>query len=198
MKVKCAILIPVAASALLVAGCSSGSSDSVPTSLTITQATPAMEGGVCPEADPAVTTGPQWTISGATGKLAVAAATDTAGPLIKVTAPFSVDETQVKTLEAGTGKEITDEMAVNVCYEGVDGRDGQVFDSSFQRGTPLRLRTDGVVPGFRRALVGQRVGASVAVAMTPDDGYPDGSPDGTIKPGDTIIFVLKIMAAEKV
>ncbi|EGD55785.1 FKBP-type peptidyl-prolyl cis-trans isomerase [Gordonia neofelifaecis] len=133
---------------------------------------------------------------GTTGTLEVAAATDSAGPLIKVTPPFSVDETQVKTLVTGTGDEITDDSIVNVCYEGVDGRDGQTFDSTYQKGSPARLHADGVVPGFRRALVGQQVGASVAVAMTSADGYPDGSPDGTIKPGDTIVFVLKIMAAE--
>lgn len=198
MKATSAILIPAAACALLLTGCSSGSSDTASTSLTVTQASATMDGGVCPEADPPSTTDVQWTVSGTTGSLAVAGSTDTAGPLINVTTPFSVDETQVKTLTPGTGAEITDEMAVNVCYEGVDGRDGQAFDSSYQRGTPARLRPDSVVPGFRRALVGQKVGASVAVAMTPDDGYPDGSPDGTIKSGDTIVFVLKIMAAETV
>ncbi|GAA2378766.1 MULTISPECIES: FKBP-type peptidyl-prolyl cis-trans isomerase [Gordonia] len=197
MKRKSLLLVPAAAALLAVAGCSSDdTAGSAQTSLDVTTPSPTMDGGMCPEADPPADTRPQWQVMGATGSAEIAASTDTAGPLIKITPPFSVDETQVKTLAPGTGDEITDASIVNVCYEGVDGRDGQTFDSSYQKGTPTRLHADGVVPGFRKALVGQRVGASVAVVMTSADGYPDGSPDGTIKPGDSIVFVLKIMAAE--
>ncbi|MBM7367051.1 FKBP-type peptidyl-prolyl cis-trans isomerase [Gordonia hydrophobica] len=197
---KSSILLSVAAaSVLLVTGCSSdtGTDDATPSSLEITRPSPTMDGGVCPDNDPPAGTQPQWQIDGATGSLAVAGSTATAGPMIKVTAPLTVDETTVKTLAPGTGQEITDDSAVNVCYEGVNGRDGQAFDSSYQRGKPVRLRPDSVVPGFRKALLGQRVGASVAVVMTPADGYPQGTPDGSIKSGDSIVFVLKIMAAER-
>lgn len=198
MMRKSSILLSVAAaSALLVTGCSSDSTDAAPSSLEITTPSPTMDGGVCPENDPPANTQPQWRLQGATGSLAVAGSTDDAAPLIKVTTPFTVNETQVKTLAPGTGLEITDDTAANVCYEGVNGRDGEAFDSAYQRGTPFRLRPTNVVPGFRQALLGQRVGASVAVAMTPADGYPDGSPDGTIRAGDTIVFVFKIMAAER-
>ncbi len=196
MMCKSLVLVPAAMTALMLTGCSSGSGGDAAPSLTVTSAAPTMDGGVCPEADPPADTAPTWKVTGATGTLAVAPSTDEAGPLIKVGAPLSVVETQVRTLTPGTGAVIDDDSIVNVCYEGVNGRDGQAFDSSYQRGTPARLRVDGVVPGFRQALIGQRVGASVAVVMTADDGYPQGSPDGTIKPGDSIVFVLKIMAAE--
>ena len=195
---KSSILLTVAAASLLtVTACSSDGSEAAPTSLEITRPSPTMDGGVCPEKDPPADTRPQWQLDGATGSLAVAGPTDDAGPLINVTAPLTVNATQVKTLTPGTGQEVTDDSAVNVCYEGVNGRDGEVFDSAFQRGTPTRLRPDRVVPGFRQALLGQRVGASVAVVMTPADGYPTGTPDGTIREGDSIVFVLKIMAAER-
>lgn len=197
MMRKSSILFPALACALLVAGCSSDGSDAAPSSLDVTRATPIIDGGFCPQDDPPANTTPEWTVDGATGRVSIAGSTDAVGPLIKVTAPFTVNETQVKTLSPGDGEEVTDDSAANVCYEGVNGRDGDVFDSSYQRGTPLRMRPDGVVPGFRQALLGQRVGASVAVVMTSADGYPDGTPDGRIRPGDSLIFVLKITAAER-
>jgi len=196
MKRKTLLLIPALACALIVTGCSGDTGDAADSSLKVTRATPFMEGGVCPEADPPADTKAQWEVTGASGSAAIAGSTDEFAPLIKVTAPLTVDETQVRTLTAGDGDEITDDSIVNVCYKGVNGRNGEVFDSAYQRGTPTRMRADSVVPGFRKALVGQRVGASVGVVMTSADGYPEGSPDGTIRPGDSIVFVLKIMAAE--
>ena len=66
--------------------------------------------------------------------------------------------------------------SVSVCYMGVDGRDGHVFDSSHERGTPVDFPLTGVVPGFQKAIAGQKVGSTVAVAMTSADGYPSGEP----------------------
>ena len=79
---------------------------------------------------------PEWTLPGATGSVAVTGATDTAAPLVDVSAPFSVTETQVHTLQAGDGPVVADTATVSVCYMGVNGRDGTVFDNSYERGDP--------------------------------------------------------------
>lgn len=65
---------------------------------------------------------------------------------------------------------------MSVCYFGVNGRDGAVFDSSYERGEPLEFPLNDAVPGFQRAIAGQRVGSTVAVAMKSADGYPNGNP----------------------
>ena len=78
---------------------------------------------------------------------------------------------------------------------GVDGRDGRVFDSSYDRGTPVEFELSAVVPGFQKAIAGQKVGSTVAVAMAPADGYPDGQPRAGIEPGDSLVFVIKILEA---
>lgn len=62
--------------------------------------------------------------------MAVTGSTDKNAPLITVTRPFSVSETQVHTLHAGDGPVMAPTATVTVCYMGVDGRDGKVFDSS--------------------------------------------------------------------
>jgi FKBP-type peptidyl-prolyl isomerase-like protein len=153
----------------------------------------ATEAGACPTAAPATGGTPEWTLPGATGSVAVTGSTDAAAPLVKVDAPFSVTETQVHTLKAGDGPIVADTATVSVCYMGVNGRDGSLFDSSYERGAPVDFPLDGVVPGFQKAIAGQKVGSTVAVAMTSADGYPDGQPSAGIQQGDTLIFAIKIL-----
>ncbi|MDY6995367.1 MAG: FKBP-type peptidyl-prolyl cis-trans isomerase [Actinomycetota bacterium] len=149
----------------------------------------------CPPAAPEAGGTPEWTLPGATGSVSVIGPTDTTAPEIVVEAPFSVDETQVHTLQAGDGPVVADTATVSVCYMGVNGRDGSVFDSSYQRGAPVDFPLDGVVPGFQKAIAGQTVGSTVAVAMTSADGYPNGQPAAGIAPGDTLVFAIEILHA---
>jgi hypothetical protein len=153
----------------------------------------ATEASACPTAAQATGGAPEWTLPGATGSVAVTGSTDAAAPLVKVDAPFSVTETQVHTLKAGDGPVVAETATVFVCYMGVNGRDGSVFDSSYERGASVDFPLDGVVPGFQKAIAGQKVGSTVAVAMTSADGYPDGQPSAGILPGDTLIFAIKIL-----
>jgi peptidylprolyl isomerase len=112
-----------------------------------------------------------------------------------VDAPFSVTETQVHTLKAGDGPVVPPTATVSVCYMGVNGRDGTVFDSSYKRCESVEFPLNGVVPGFQKAIAGQKVGSTVAVAVTSADGYADGQPSAGIQPGDTLIFAIKILSA---
>ncbi|TPG33816.1 peptidylprolyl isomerase [Mycobacterium hodleri] len=153
----------------------------------------AAEVASCPTAQPVGGGTPEWTLPGATGSIAVTGSTDAAAPEVKVDGPFTVAETQVHTLEAGSGPVVADTATVSVCYMGVNGRDGTVFDSSYERGEPAEFPLDGVVPGFQKAIAGQNVGSTVAVAMAPADGYPEGQPSAGIQKGDSLIFAIKIL-----
>jgi peptidylprolyl isomerase len=112
----------------------------------------------CPTAALANGGTPEWTLPGTTGNVAVTGSTDTTAPRIDVQAPFSVTETQVQTLKAGDGPVVADTATVSVCYMGVNGRDGTVFDSAYERGTPADFPLDGVVPGFQKAIAGRVYG----------------------------------------
>ncbi len=150
---------------------------------------------VCPTAAPANGGTPEWTLPGTTGSVAVTGSTDAVAPSVNVEAPFSVTETQVHTLQPGDGPVVADTASVSVCYMGVNGRDGTVFDNSYERGEPVEFPLDGVVPGFQKAIAGQKVGSTVAVAMVPADGYPEGQPAAGIEPGDSLVFAIKILGA---
>jgi hypothetical protein len=155
---------------------------------------PATAESTCPTAAPGDGGTPEWTLTGTTGSVAVTGPTDTTAPRVNVTAPFSVTQTEVHTLHAGDGPVVAPTATVSVCYMGVNGRDGRVFDSAFERGSPAQFPLDGVVPGFQKAIAGQRVGSTVGVAMTSADGYPDGQPNAGIAKGDTLIFAIKILS----
>lgn len=156
----------------------------------------ATAAGSCPTAAAQNGGTPEWTLAGSTGSIAVTGPTDTTAPRVDVTGPFSVTQTQVHTLHAGDGPVIPATARVSVCYMGVNGRDGSVFDSSYERGAAVDFPLGGVVPGFQKAIAGQKVGSTVAVAMTSSDGYPDGQPSAGIRPGDTLVFVIKILSAQ--
>jgi FKBP-type peptidyl-prolyl cis-trans isomerase len=179
------------------ASTSSGSArtPSVTEAVTPASTEAATADSTCPTAAPGNDGTPEWTLTGATGSVAVTGSTDTTAPRVNVTAPFSVTQTQVHTLHAGDGPVVAPTSAVSVCYMGVNGRDGSVFDSAYERGTPAQFSLDGVVPGFQKAIGGQKVGSTVAVAMTSADGYPDGQPNAGIQKGDTLVFAIKILRA---
>lgn len=195
-----AVLVACAASfAITLAACGADTKTSSAGAPAVTDvATSSVdEPSTCPTAAPQNGGTPEWTAAGTTGSVAVTGSTDKATPNIKVTAPFSVTETQVHTLRAGDGPVVADSATVSVCYMGVNGRDGSVFDSSYEQGAPVQFPLGGVVPGFRKAIAGQKVGSTVGVAMTSADGYPDGQPSAGIQKGDTLIFAIKILSASR-
>ncbi len=165
------------------------------TVLTLAGSGTATAAGTCPTAPPQNGGTPDWTLTGTTGSIAVTGSTDTTAPRVNVTAPFSVTQTQVHTLHPGDGPVVPSTAKVSVCYMGVNGRDGSVFDNSYDRGAPVDFPLTGVVPGFQKAITGQKVGSTVAVAMTSADGYPDGQPSAGIRPGDTLVFAIKVLSA---
>ncbi len=120
-----------------------------------------------------------------------------AEPTVDVTTPLTTSKTQVDTLSAGDGAKVSAGDVVTVNYDGVLGRTGDTFDSSWQRGQPTTFSTDGVIPGFAKAVVGQTVGSRVVAAVAAADGYgPSGGvPSAGIGKDDTLVFVIDIISA---
>lgn len=184
---------------LLTGACSSDSDASSPATTSASSASseagaPAAS-STCPTATPDAAATPEWTLDGDSGSISVIGSTDTAAPAVTVDTPFSVAETQVETLTVGDGPVIADDAEVSVCYMGVNGRTGETFDSSFERGAPVDFPLGGVVAGFQKAIAGQTVGSTVAVAVTSADGYATGNPAAGIEPGDSLIFAISILSA---
>lgn len=102
------------------------------------------------------------------------------------------EETEIATLKEGDGDVVEDGDTVFVQYLGVKGSDGSEFDSSWSRGAPTSFATDAVIPGFTKALVGQKVGSQAIAVIPADEGY--GSSEGHELQDETLVFVVDILA----
>ena len=72
------------------------------------------------------------------------------------------------------------------------------FDASWDHGQPVAVQigVGQVIPGFDSGLVGQTVGSRVLLVIPPAQGFgPKGQPSAGIKPTDTLVFAVDILAA---
>jgi peptidylprolyl isomerase len=101
--------------------------------------------------------------------------------------------TEVEVLKQGTGATVKTGDTVTVQYQGSIWDSGKIFDQSWGN-APATFTTTGVVPGFSKGLVGQKVGSQVVVVIPPADGYgADGNSQAGIKGTDTLVFVIDIL-----
>jgi peptidylprolyl isomerase len=115
-------------------------------------------------------------------------------PQVQIDNGYSVDNMQVQTLVKGDGAKVGGQDVVTVDYVGINGRNGQEFDSSWKSGQPATFSLGpGMISGFNKALTGQTVGSRVVAAIPPEDGYgSQGNPQAGIKGQDTLVFVIDI------
>jgi FKBP-type peptidyl-prolyl cis-trans isomerase len=106
-------------------------------------------------------------------------------------------------LRKGSGAKVAKGDTVTLNYTGVLWDTGDVFDSSWQNGTPVQFPAQegsadrpGVVKGFADALIGARVGDQVLAVLPPDVAYgKQGS--GAIPANATLVFVIDVLGVDK-
>ena len=117
----------------------------------------------------------------------------------KVTVPKTAAPTklQVVTLIEGKGKTVAKGEMITSQYHGVLWKDGSIFDSSWQRGTPadFPIGVGQVIPGWDKALVGKKVGSRLLIVVPPAEGYGSQGMPPKISGTDTLVFVVDILDA---
>lgn len=116
-------------------------------------------------------------------------------PQVTVPAPWAIGSTQSTVLREGGPQLLDDDSVITIRYAGYNGRTGEQFDGNFDQDQPLTFPIGMFVPGFTSSLVGKAVGSRVLMGIAADDGYPDGQPAAGIEPGDSLVFVVDIVAA---
>ena len=109
-----------------------------------------------------------------------------------VTLPSGV---QYKVIKEGTGAIPADTSWVKVNYEGRT-IDGKVFDSSYKRSEPLKLRCNQVIKGWTEALVRMPVGSVWEIYVPQELAYGERE-QGMIKPFSTLIFKIELISANE-
>jgi len=87
----------------------------------------------------------------------------------------------------GTGESPSESDFVCVHYTGWIS-DGTEFDSSYARGEATGFPVNGVIPGFRDAILGMSAGGQRRVEIPSDQGYGAQGAGGVIPPNATLVF----------
>ena len=112
-------------------------------------------------------------------------------PTVTLAPTAPIADLRIATLEEGDGPVVGPYDSVTVNYLGTAWETGEVFDSSFERGSPATFSVQGVVQGFKEALIGQKVGSRVVVTMPPSLGY--GASQGHALQNSTLVFLIDIV-----
>jgi FKBP-type peptidyl-prolyl cis-trans isomerase FklB len=99
---------------------------------------------------------------------------------------------QYEVLEAGNGPQPGASATVTVHYTG-ELLNGEVFDSSRERGEPVSFRLDQVIPGWTEGLQLMNEGARYKLYIPSDLAYGPGG-NRTIGPNETLVFDVELLA----
>ena len=96
----------------------------------------------------------------------------------------------------GDGPEAKPGSTVSAHYVGVAFSTGEEFDASWNRGEPLSfpLGAGRVIRGWDEGIAGMRVGGRRHLVVPPHMAYGDRGAGGVIAPGETLIFVVDLVA----
>lgn len=115
-------------------------------------------------------------------------------PVITLPAGGPPSELMIANTIEGDGEVVKEGSDVVVNYQGTNWRTGEVFDQSYGSRFPISFNTEGVVSGFKKALVGQKVGSQVVAIIPPAEGYGEaGSASAQIQGTDVLVFVIDIL-----
>ena len=119
---------------------------------------------------------------------------DDGRPTITIPSTDPPAELEVAVLKQGDGETVEENSDVVVHYVGMNWTTGEIFDESWARGTPSTFNTGQVVPGFKTALEGQKVGSQIIAVLPPSEGYGEaGQEEAGISGTDTLVFVVDIL-----
>lgn len=102
---------------------------------------------------------------------------------------------QYKIVIQGDGPKPTKNDIVTVDYEGKH-LNGQIFDSSYQRGQPATFPVSGLIPGWQEALQIMPVGSTWELYIPSNQAYGERGAPGAIGPNETLIFKVHLIGVK--
>jgi peptidylprolyl isomerase len=106
------------------------------------------------------------------------------------------DDLVTEDIVVGEGAEAAAGSTAVVHYVGVAYSTGEEFDASWNRDTPFSFPVGGgkVIAGWDQGVQGMKVGGRRRLVVPPHLGYGDRGAGQVIAPGETLIFVVDLLA----
>lgn len=103
----------------------------------------------------------------------------------------------IEDLVVGDGDEARPGQQVSVHYVGVAWSTASQFDASWDRGQPFAFGLGGgqVIQGWDQGVAGMRIGGRRRLTIPPHLGYGEQGAGGVIQGGETLVFVVDLLAA---
>ncbi|MFZ1411120.1 MAG: FKBP-type peptidyl-prolyl cis-trans isomerase [Micropruina sp.] len=136
-------------------------------------------------------------VSGPTGaaitpKAGLPKVTDSDGkPAIAIPAGDPPASMQVQPLTAGTGAKVAATDIIVVRYLGVSWKTGKVIEDKYAAMDSGPLAD--TISGWKKGLVGKKVGQRLLLVLPPDEAYPQGSNNPPVEAGDTLVYVIDLL-----
>ncbi|MEV0587304.1 FKBP-type peptidyl-prolyl cis-trans isomerase [Nonomuraea sp. NPDC050310] len=103
-------------------------------------------------------------------------------------------ELLVRTIIKGNGAKVTETDQIIAHYIGKLWGSDKQFDSSWDRGQPLEMGLDQLVPGWKAGLKDVPIGSRVLLVLPPDLGYGAQAREG-IPANSTLVFLIDVLYA---
>lgn len=103
---------------------------------------------------------------------------------------------QYQVIKSGKGESPTEDDVIFAHYEG-KFIDGKVFDSSYDRGTPLKFNMTNVIKGWGEVLKIMKPGDKWEVTIPENLAYGEKGAGDRIGPNKTLIFTIELIQFDK-
>lgn len=103
-----------------------------------------------------------------------------------------ITEIQIEDIQVGGGTECPPGATVNVHYKGTL-MDGTVFDSSYDRGEPVRFPLANLIPGWQKGIPGMKVGGKRKLTIPYADAYGERGSPPVIPPRADLVFEIELL-----
>ncbi len=129
------------------------------------------------------------------GTVAVAGSIDQA-PIVSIEGD-ATPATSLTTVDLipGSGPGVAPGAEVTVQYCGIGLTTRTVFDSSWSRGEPITFPLAGVIAGWQEGIPGMQPGGRRLLIIPADLAYGQNPPTPAILPGETLVFVVDLLAS---
>ncbi len=106
----------------------------------------------------------------------------------------SVNELEIIDLTDGTGDEVAIGATITAHYTGALVKNGTIFQSSKDFGSPATFGLDQVVTGWTKGVPGMKVGGTRRLIIPAEMAYGAQSPSPNIPPNSDLVFDIELVS----